>query len=77
MIELIEPRTNYSLEQIDNAIHYYLQTGLTLHRVKQIFNVYNSKFDKRWKEYKIDNRMRMIGSNLVFIDTPYKTGLLI
>ena len=70
-------RTQYNEEQIQNAIHYYLQTGLTLHRVKQLFNVYNSKFDRIWSQYKIDNRMRMIGSNLVFIDTPYKTGLLI
>ena len=74
---MIEQRTNYNQEQIQNAIHYFLQTGLTLHRVKQIFNVYNSKFDRAWKEYKTENRMRMIGSNLVFIDTPYKTGLLI
>lgn len=69
--------TDYNDEQIQNAIYYFIQTNLSQHRVKQIFNVYNGRFDRRWKEFKVANRIGIKGGYLVFIDTPYKAGLFI
>ena len=67
--------TDYSQEQIQNAIHYYFQCYESLHRIKQIFNVYNKTFERAWRKFKKDNGLTFNKGLIVFKETQYRGSI--